>query len=155
MNSPKQYSWSEEHLKESDVDVELMQEWDEIEDALQATESHRYECPNCAETRDTAAHRNGIQYDGDTSLRSKTYPIKLDEDEDVSEVFDRSDEEYVNFDAADFTRLQQTGKHEGYFQRTIYCEDHDTVSITYVGAGEATVKEGSLKPNLEVKPSSY
>ncbi len=152
MGVPERYDWDVADLEDLSVDAEQMEQWDVLEQQLQQDERHRYECQKCAAARDVAVEMSDITYGGpDPELDSAAHPITLREDESIGDVFDRDeDDTYVNFDAADFTRLQRTGEHDGLYLRTVSCETHETVTVSYVGEGKGEIENGRLCPVLYV-----
>lgn len=151
MDAPEIYGWEEDDLEDMAVTPEWMEQWDAAQQEEQAAERNRYDCPKCARARDAAARRD-IEYGGpDPGLDTRAHPVTLAADESAADVHDRDDDtELLNFDADDFVELQRTGEYEGVYLRDVYCDDHDTASITYVGPGNGKIRNGVLRPILYV-----
>lgn len=151
MDAPEIYDWEEDDIADTAVSPEQMTEWDAAEQEEQAFEQERYECPRCARGRD-AAERRDVAYAGpDPELDARASPVSLGSDESVADVLERDDDhDVINFDADDFATLQRTGEHEGIYKRSVYCDHHDTVVLTYVGEGKGEIRDGALRPVLYV-----
>lgn len=140
--------WTEEDLAGMDVTPEQMNSWDTVEQELQQEEQFYTTCPCCTDRElEQSPH---IKTDSNT-LRAKTYPIRLQDGENASDVFDR-EEHVINFDETELYEHAQLDTREGYFRRNIYCKKHeDTVFLDYVGKGKARLDRYGLKAALIVE----
>ncbi len=149
---PTVYDWESEDdghpsIEDMSVSREQMEAWDRQEYELQEEEAFRYTCPCCTNRRLEQHPR--IETENDT-LRTRTYPITLQDDEDVTDVFSRDDDaDVVNFDYDDLLEHGENGRTDRYFRRVVQCSNHESEAvIEYVGRGEGRINRDGLKALL-------